>query len=480
MQHTEGRTGMSSQARLIVMALLAVLAGLPAAPAFAQNLANVPASSPLQKRVGAAVAAVCGQFIAANAASPATAVGRDDGTAQGDLFGRCGDMVHNANALLGSGPTAFSLGLAANSLNDALSEIAHDEAAAQGANSTQNTDIQVDNLTGRLAALRGGAKGVSLAALRLRDSSGQLLAADENWLDSRLAAGEDGGEAPLSRLGLFVTGEYSFGEDDGSREEAGYDFDGYGVTAGADYKLSENLIAGAAFGYTRINNDYDNNGGKLDQDTYSLSLYASIYSGPLYFDGIVSYALSKNDTDRVIGYGGAVRPVNRIARSDTDGEEFSISAGMGYEFSRGAWSFGPFARASYSDTDLDSYSETGGFGLNLAVDDQNVTSFETSLGGDVSYSHSTNFGVVIPNLRLEWVHEFDNDSRQIGAQYVNDPRNNRFFVRTDSPDRNSYILGGGLSAILAGGKTLFAEVESAVGKEDYERYVFRIGGRLEL
>ncbi len=446
--------------------------------AIAQNLANVPGTTPLQSRTGASVAAVCGQFIAANAANPAATVGRDDGTAQGDLFGRCGDMVHNANALLGAGPTAFSLGLTAADLNGALSDIAHDEVAAQGANTTQDTEIQIDNLTGRLSALRSGAKSISSAGLNLRDSSGHLLAANTDWLGSALAAGEgDGGD---SRLGVFVTGDYSFGDDDGSNEEAGYDLDGYGITAGADYKLSDNMIAGAAFGYTRTENDFDQNGGKLDQDTYSFSLYASVYSGPMYLDGVISYAFSDMDVDRRLSYGGLVRPVNRVANGDTEGDEWSFSVGAGYEFSSGGWSLTPMARATYSDADIDGYSETGALGLNLAVADQSVKSFETALGADVSYAHSTNFGVVIPQLRLEWAHEFDNDSRQITAQYVNDPRNNRFFVRTDSPDRNYYVLGGGLSALMVGGLTTFAEVETILGKEDYNKYTFRVGGRLEL
>jgi len=138
------------------------------------------------------------------------------------------------------------------------------------------------------------------------------------------------------------------------------------------------------------------------------------------------------------------------------------------------------ARATWSDADIDAYTESGASGLNLAVASQNVKSFETSLGADVSYAHSTNFGVVIPQLHLDWAHEFDNDSRRISARYINDPRNNRFFVRTDSPDRNSYNLGGGLSALFAGGKTLYAEVESVLGQEDYSKYTFRIGGRIEL
>lgn len=446
--------------------------------AIAQNLANVPGTTPLQSRTGAAIAAVCGQFITANAANPAAAVGRDNGTAQGDLFGRCGDMVHNANALLGNGPTAFSLGLTAPDLNRALDKIAHDEAAAQGANSTQDTEVQIDNLTGRLSALRGGAKSISTAGLAVRDSSGQLLAANSDWLGSALAAGEE--DAGNSKFGLFVTGDYSFGEDDGSNEEAGYDLDGYGITAGADYKLSENMIAGAAFGYTNTNNDFDQNGGELDQDTYSFSLYASVYSGPAYLDGVVSYAISDTNIDRTLSYGGLVRPVNRVANGDTEGDEWSFSIGTGYEFSRGGWSLTPMARATYSDADIDAYSETGALGLNLAVADQTVKSFETALGADVSYAHSTNFGVVIPQLRLEWAHEFDNDSRQITAQYVNDPRNNRFFVRTDAPDRNYFVLGGGLSALMVGGMTTFAEVETVLGKEDYNKYTLRIGGRLEL
>ncbi|HEX4889096.1 MAG TPA: autotransporter outer membrane beta-barrel domain-containing protein, partial [Alphaproteobacteria bacterium] len=397
--------------------------------AFAQNLANVPGTTPLQSRTGAVVAAVCGQFITANAANPAAAVGRDNGTDQGDLFGRCGDMVHNANALLGSGPTAFSLGLDAASLNGALTEIAHDETAAQGANTTQDTEVQVDNLSGRLSALRGGAKSISSAGLNMFDSSGRALAANGDWLNSTLAAGEDDTN---SRFGLFITGDYSFGEDDGSSEEAGYDHDGYGVTAGADYKFSENFIGGAALGYTSTSNDFDGNGGDLDQDTYSLSLYASVYSGPAYLDGVVSYAFSDTNIDRNIVYGGLVRPVNRVAKGDTESDEWSFSIGAGYEFSSEGWSLTPMARATWSDADIDSYSETGASGLNLAVADQNVKSFETALGADLSYAHSTSFGVVIPNLRLEWAHEFDNDSRRISAQYVNDPRNNRFFVRTDS------------------------------------------------
>ncbi len=285
-------------------------------------------------------------------------------------------------------------------------------------------------------------------------------------------------------LGVFVTGDYSFGEDDGSSEEAGYDFDGYGITAGADYRVSENFIAGAAFGYTAADNDFDGNNGDLQQDTYSFSVYGSVFSGAFYVDGVIGYAFSDSDLDRRVAFRdvatGGARTINRIASSSTDGEELTLGVGAGYEFSQGGFSLSPYLRADYADTNLDGYRERGARGLDLAVGDQDFQSFETTLGADVSYAHSTGFGILLPSARLEWAHEYDNDSRRIGAQYVNDPNANRFFVRTDSPDRNYYTLSGGLSALMAGGMTAFAELETVLGREDYERHTIRVGGRLEF
>ena len=57
-------------------------------------------------------------------------------------------MVHTANALLGVDPTSFSLGLTAAQTNEALVEIAHDEAAAFGANSTEIRNSQANFATG--------------------------------------------------------------------------------------------------------------------------------------------------------------------------------------------------------------------------------------------------------------------------------------------------------------------------------------------
>lgn len=460
--------GLGNLVRTQFMAgVLATAALLASAPAMAQSLANLPGRTDLQSRVGASVAATCAGLAGAPLLRPA-------GSLAEDLFFRCREMVQNANAILGAGPTAFSLGMNADTLRGALNDIAHDEAAAQGTNSTQSSELQVENLSGRLSALRGGAPRVSTAGLSIRDSSGQqLAAADKNWLTSTLAAGEEG---EISKIGVFATGEYGFGDDDGSSEEAAYDFDGYGLTAGADYRVSDNFIAGAALGYSRTDNDFDQDNGEMNQDTYSLSVYGSIFSGSLYVDGVLGYAFSNLDIDRKITYPTIVR----TAAGETDGDDFSASASVGYDISRGAWSFNPVARVSFVDTNLDAYTETGALGLNLAVGDQNIQSLETTIGGDVSFTHSTNFGVVIPQLRLDWAHEFDNESRRIGARYINDPAAVPFFIRTDSPDRNYFNLGGGISALIAGGKTAFAEVESVLGREDYQKYTFRIGARFEL
>ena len=451
----------------LLFGLAAFVTTTSVAQNFSANLANIPGQTALQERVGAGIAATCANLAANPGLRPAASVAED-------LFFRCREMVQNANGLataLGFGtpalPSGFSLGMTSAQLNGVLNDIAHDEAAAQGANSTQNSDIQVENLSGRLSALRGGAGGISTAGLSIRDSSGQIVS-------TGVAAGDE--DDTVSKLGLFITGDYSFGEDDGSAEESGYEFDGFGLTGGLDYQVNDNFIAGVAVGYSQTDNDFDQDNGELNQDTYSLSAYGSVYSGSLYFDGVIGYAFSDLDIDRNIVYPTIVRN----AAGETDGEEFSASGAVGYDISKGAWSFGPFARLSFVDTDLDAYSETGAAGLNLSVADQNIQSLESTIGSDVSYSHSTSFGVVIPQIRLEWAHEFDDDSRQISARYTNDPAAIPIFIRTDSPDRTYFNLGGGLSALFASGKTAFAEVETVLGREDYEKYTFKIGARFEL
>ena len=430
--------------------------------AYAQSLANIPGQTSLQTRVGAAVAATCGGLAAAGV-NPLGAADDED------LFGRCRELVQNGNEVVGAGAAAFSLGLNADQLNDALLQVSHDEAPAQGTDSTETASAQVQNVSARIAALQAGATGFSTAGLNLyRNGERQQALAP-----SGTASGQDG---DFNGLGGFINGTVGFGDVDGSAEEAGFDFNTYGLTAGVDYFLNDNAIIGVAIGYGFNDSDF-NNGSNLDKDTFTVSIYTSVFhDNGLYLDGIATFGWNNYDFDRRIVYAN----VNRTATSDTNAFEYSFTGTGGYDMAAESWSFGPYVRVSYLRTDIDGFAESGAQGLNLTFASQNVDSLTTVVGFQVQNAVSTEFGVLTPYVRAEYEHEFADDSRRINVRYTADPNANVFFVQTDSPDRNFFNLGGGVAAVFAGGFTAFLDFDALVGRSDINSYTFTFGVRKEF
>src|SRR5262245_23220550 len=84
---------------------------------------------------------------------------------ENDLIDRCGEMVRN-----GRQPANFSIPQTSN----ALLQVSSQELAAQGPTSVETATVQRPNLGTRLAALRGGATGLSLHGLAF-DINGQTL-----------------------------------------------------------------------------------------------------------------------------------------------------------------------------------------------------------------------------------------------------------------------------------------------------------------
>jgi outer membrane autotransporter protein len=149
---------------------------------------------------------------------------------------------------------------------------------------------------------------------------------------------------------------------------------------------------------------------------------------------------------------------------------------------------GPIARLNYSRADLDGYQENidstdAGSGLALSVEGQKITSFSTVLGGQVSYAISLPWGVVLPQLRLEWEHEFENDSRTIRANFLEDPTpddTSQIQLLTDAPDRDFFNIAAGVSAVLRRGLSAFVQYQTVIGLADVKSHHVALGLRIEL
>ncbi len=444
----------------------------------------------LQQRTGDVVQTVCGQLGGMS--------NRTD--AQNDLFDRCGNMVGNASDLTGSSHPAApkSLGWTTDSeLAAVVQTVANEELAATRSMATELGTGQASIAVSRLHAIRSGVLfGASSNGIgHYRGFAG----ADSPRQSSDRQYGGSAGDSLVGSWGLFANVNYADGDRDGTDRENAFDYDTYGATVGADYRLSDRTIIGGLIGYEKIDSDFDSNsnfdssprgtpGGSVDAKSWGIGLYGTHYYDRFYVDGLIGYAGTDYDIDRRIalplgpapGSSPAAVATSRTAKADTDADSFTASAGGGMNLNSGSLSYGPFGRLSYSKTKVDGYRESGADGLNLTVDDQDWDSLTSFIGGQVSHASSLSWGVLSPYGRVSWVHEFLNDSQTMRAFYTADPRKNNLIAKTDSPDRDYFQLNLGLSAVMRKGLQGFFDYQALLGHSYVSENRFTVGVRAEL
>ena len=442
----------------------------------AQTLGQRPGQSSLQSNTGTGVQGVCPQL---------GALGGARTTLQDDLFTNCRALVQTGNELNGTGATGFSLGLTNEELNGAIQQVAGEEVVAPRTMASKTFNGQQKNLTTRLAALRAGVKGFSVSGLGFGNFQkfAGVDSADTNSLGSPQRGGGasgDGAGFSLNRLSAFVNGIISIGDKEQTSREDGFDFDSQGVTVGVDYRLLDDLVLGTAFSYSHFDADFKtssvNSGGDSQSDGYVFSLYGTYYLKNFYVEGIGSVGWNDHDSKRNINFGG----LNRTAKGDTDSTQYSFSIGVGYDFVANDIDYGPYARLSYLRVDIDSFKESGAQGLNLEVEDQEITSLISALGFRASKKFSWKWGVWFPQIRGEWNYEFENDSKTIKTQYVNDPFNTQLLVKTENPDRDFFRVGFTLANVSQGGTQAYFDYDTMLGFRDISNHIFTIGVRQEF
>jgi uncharacterized protein with beta-barrel porin domain len=389
-------------------------------------------------------------------------------------------------------------------LNGATQTINGEEVQAMQQQVGDVQATQVANITARMDAIRAGlaTPGLSFAGLTLDDDE-QILTAG---YDDALAGGGDplvgeGGTltAPIwDKLGVFVTGAGRFGDKSNSGKVTGYDFYATGVTAGADYRVSDDFAAGAAVGYSYYKVDFDKNQNNAsDQDLDSNSVIFSFFGTffpnrdslvpleGLFLDGFASFGWSFFDMSRHIiipsNNPTVVLPVDEKANSDTTAFQYGFGGDLGYEFNVRQFTITPVARVQYVKADVDSYEESGASPVNLKVGSQDAKSLTTNLGASLGYAFSTQYGVLEPTIRAEYVHEFENDEDGARIRYASDPTGlSAFNVVTQGANSNYGIVGAALTGTLAGGWSAFTDFETVVGLGGFDIYTFRAGFRKEF
>jgi len=403
---------------------------------------------------------------------------KSDKPATGELGTRCAWLVGTADPSLG----LPNLGISLAQVTQALQQVVPEETEIMGSGSTDTMHDQNNNVNSRLQFVRTGVSSLPIAGLHI---SGDTLTGGN--------AGED-----VSRLGVFINGDFATGEKDATFNESGFDFDSYGLTAGIDYRFTDSFIAGIAIGYSESEAEVDDNLGSTDGEGTTFTVYGSWFKDNFYVDGSVTTGSYDYDGKRNIYYGTGDTLVSRTLESDTDGDQTAWSIGLGYNLDNDNLSYSFYSRLEAVDVDIDAYQERvtaanstledGSLNNDWAmrVDDQEIESMRGILGAQVAYSISKNYGVLQPYASLEYQREFEDDARIARASYLNDPffdSGDRSYVvelTTDEPDQSYYQLTLGTVLLRPGGTQWFVNYGTLLGLDDVTSHRFTFGARLEL
>jgi outer membrane autotransporter protein len=122
----------------------------------------------------------------------------------------------------------------------------------------------------------------------------------------------------------------------------------------------------------------------------------------------------------------------------------------------------------------------------LSLQDDEFRSLTSTLGGRIAYEVDQPWGVLVPQLRFAWVHEFEDEASLYRGRLL--PQNlaseedsdTGYSLALDSPERDYFNLGLGLSAEFGGNGAAFLSYEKVFGKKDLSTYSVTGGVRFEF
>ena len=368
----------------------------------------------------------------------------------------------------------------------AIGQIAPEQQIVPGVQATRTmSSIQTianTAIISRMGVLRAQMhrpKGSHRYANRIDRNSGLF-----SFASNAFSSGGSAGIADSNRLGIWANGSYFGGDVNTSNNQLGFDFNNWGGTVGADYRITDTVVAGASFSYLGSNANVDNSGSRVKSDSYTGSIFAMYaHESGFYVDGAASYGAADFDITRSIQYTFNNDNVNATATGSPGGLQYSVGAGIGYQYSTGATTIEPYVRADYRGLEIDSFDESeNGQGVGWAshFSRQRVRSLPTTVGLRLNHAFSTKWGIFQPQIDGAWHHEFKDNQRNIQTRFLGNGGGLTYNIVSEGPDSNYFTVGASISATLPHGITAFTGYSRLLGYHNIESQRVTFGWRLEL
>lgn len=233
-----------------------------------------------------------------------------------------------------------------------------------------------------------------------------------------------------------------YGNQAAREDILGYKNDTWGIIAGGDAYVKDNILVGLALSWANLDmNDKRSVYEKTQANSYQASVYANLECDtPWYYNGMLAVAYNEYRSDRNILFGN----VNLFPHADYDGWQMGAKVESGYVYDFDTVQFVPHTSLFYSNLSLNSYTETGANTAGLAVDEAD---FEAMLwGGGFKFIKEMaleNERFFQSEIHTRIFYDLFGDTMALTSQFTGGGPN--FRTAGFTPARFSYNVGGNVS-----------------------------------
>jgi len=424
-------------------------AWLPAANyKYAQALSGAPVLSYRSATSGSGAAANMGAYM--DALSP---------RAYSDL-----DGIYNALDTLALAGQPSSVGQAMSQFSparfDALNTVFLRTSALQAA----SLDARANTLT----------QGIASAGAEESESGEPILLAFAGGLEELAAVlprlGQRQTKAGEWGLWLRGAGEYL---RDSAKGQTPFSAVTGAVHAGADRRISPELVIGLGAGLARTQLDWEQNGGDSVTSTLSLAGYGFWTSGELFVNADLTLDAAFTQARRRI----LTAVTDRVARSSQSGEGAGVRvrAGRRIALEDGGWTLTPSVEVGYGLHRQNAFTENGAGDLNLDVRAGTAQTLRTGAELAAGLRLALDDGSILsPEAALGWLRETPLDDRVTRASFTG--YSESFQTSGDGTARDNLTLRAGLLHRTSAGPTHFARY-SGMLRDRFQAHSVELGCR---
>jgi outer membrane autotransporter protein len=157
---------------------------------------------------------------------------------------------------------------------------------------------------------------------------------------------------------------------------------------------------------------------------------------PWYAGSIITYGYNRFDTSRDISFGGITRTANAVYAGHTLGGHVE----GGVKLRSCCLDVIPVASLTGIRFTRDGFRERDAGSLSLDADSSTASSLVGSLGLKLRKEYKMASGMMVPEVKAAWLHEFVSDDYLLSAAFAGYPAST-FTVRGDRPLRDSINTG---------------------------------------